>query len=137
MTFLPELELIDRLCIARVKYERTNGANQDELDWYDERYRDMIATLSDEQRSVLDSNILEITNIHNQIWNLEWQLKSGVEHLLPMDEIGRRAIAIRDWNNRRITYKNSIAELFGMKMREIKTDHLSDPEQLFKTVDNK
>jgi hypothetical protein len=54
-----------------------------------------------------------------------------------MDEIGRRAIAIRDWNNRRITYKNSIAELFALKMREIKTDHLSDPEQLFKTVDNK
>jgi hypothetical protein len=75
--------------------------------------------------------------IHNQIWNLEWQLKSGVEHLLPLDEIGRRAIAIRDWNNRRITYKNSIAELFSLKMREIKTDHLSDPEQLFKTVDTK
>jgi hypothetical protein len=54
-----------------------------------------------------------------------------------MDEIGRRAIAIRDWNNRRITYKNSIAELFELKMREIKTDHLSDPEQLFKTVDTK
>jgi hypothetical protein len=137
MEFLPVLELIDRLCIARVKHERTKGANQDELDWYEDKYRQLIETLTVEQRETLDHNISEITVIHNRIWDLEWQLKSGVENLLTMDEIGRRAIAIRDWNNRRITYKNSIAELFGLKMREIKTDHLSDPEQLFKTVDNK
>jgi hypothetical protein len=137
MEFLPVLELIDRLCIARIKHERTQGANQDELDWYEDKYRQLIAIMDARQRETLDHNIAEITVIHNKIWDLEWQLKSGVEHLLSMDEIGRRAIAIRDWNNRRITYKNSIAELFGLKMREIKTDHLSDPEQLFKTVDNK
>jgi hypothetical protein len=137
MEFLPVLELIDRLCIARIKHERTSGANQDELDWYEDKYRQLIEIMDARQRATLDHNIAEITVIHNKIWDLEWQLKSGVEHLLSMDEIGRRAIAIRDWNNRRITYKNSIAELFGLKMREIKTDHLSDPEQLFKTVDNK
>jgi hypothetical protein len=137
MEFLPVLELIDRLCIARIKHERTSGANQDELDWYEDKYQQLIAIMNARQRETLDHNIAEITVIHNKIWDLEWQLKSGVEHLLPMDEIGRRAIAIRDWNNQRITYKNSIAELFGLKMREIKTDHLSDPEQLFKTVDNK
>jgi transposase len=125
MQFLPELELIDRLCIARVKYQRTTGGNQDELDWYEDRYRELIQSLTAEQLDRLNKDIEEITKIHNQIWNLEWQLKSGVEHLLPLDEIGRRAIAIRDWNNRRITYKNSIAALFGLKLREIKTDHLS------------
>jgi hypothetical protein len=137
MEFLPQLELIDRLCIARVKYERINGANQDELDWYEERYSEMIQTLGSEQLIQLKTDIEEITRIHNGIWDLEWQLKSGVEHLLPMDEIGRRAVAIRDLNNQRITFKNSIAALFGLKLREIKTDHLSDPEQLFKTVDTK
>jgi len=125
MEFLPQLELIDRLCIARVKYERINGANKDELDWYEARYQEMIQTLAPEQLTQLKSDIEEITRIHNGIWDLEWQLKSGVEHLLPMDEIGRRAIAIRDLNNQRITFKNSIAALFGLKMREIKTDHLS------------
>jgi hypothetical protein len=137
MEFLPVLELIDRLCIARIKHERTQGANQAELDWYQERYQQLIGTLDTDQRSILDHNIAEITVIHNKIWDLEWQLKSGVEHLLPLDEIGRRAIAIRDWNNRRITYKNSIAALFSLEMREIKTDHLSDAEQLFNTVDTK
>lgn len=125
MQFLPELELIDRLCIARIKFERTNGANQEELGWYEDRYKEMIADLSTDQLIQLQNDVTEITKIHNKIWDLEWQLKSGVEHLLPLDEIGRRAIAIRDWNNKRITYKNSIAALFGLKLREIKTDHLS------------
>jgi hypothetical protein len=137
MEFLPVLELIDRLCIARIKFERTKGGNQAELTWYEQHYQQLIDTLTQDQQAVLDHNIAEITVIHNRIWDLEWQLKSGVEHLLPMDEIGRRAIAIRDWNNRRITYKNSIAELFALDLREIKTDHLSDSEQLFKTVDAK
>ena len=137
MQFLPQLELIDRLCIARIKYERTSKGNQDELDWYEARYQELIADLNPKQLVQLQNDIAEITKIHNKIWDLEWQLKSGVEHLLELDEIGRRAIAIRDWNNRRITYKNSIAALFGLKLREIKTDHLSDPEQLFKTVDTK
>lgn len=137
MQFLPQLELIDRLCIARVKFERTSGGNQDELDWYEARYQELIADLLPEQLAQLQNDIAEITKIHNRIWDLEWQLKSGVEHLLELDEIGRRAIAIRDWNNRRITYKNSIAALFGLKLREIKTDHLSDPQQLFKTIDTK
>jgi hypothetical protein len=125
MQFLPQLELIDRLCIARIKFERINGSNKDELDWYEDRYKELIADLSQDQLDQLHNDIEEITRIHNKIWDLEWQLKSGVEHLLPLDEIGRRAIAIRDWNNKRITYKNSIAALFGLKLREIKTDHLS------------
>jgi hypothetical protein len=99
MEFLPVLELIDRLCIARIKYERTKGANQDELDWYEDKYSQLVNTLTTDQHETLDHNIREITVIHNRIWDLEWQLKSGVEHLLPLDEIGRRAIAIRDWNN--------------------------------------
>jgi hypothetical protein len=72
MQFLPELELIDRLCIARVKYERTDKGNQDELDWYEARYQELNLQLTESQKQTLEFNIGEITNIHNQIWNLEW-----------------------------------------------------------------
>lgn len=132
MQFLPVLELIDRLCIARIKHARTQGSNQAELDWYEDRYQELTQYLSAQDLERLEANIVEITRIHNEIWNLEWQLKSGVEHQLPLAEIGRRAIAIRDWNNRRINYKNSIAELFGTPVREIKHNHLSS-----NSVDNK
>lgn len=124
MEFLPVLELIDRLCIARVKYQRTNGANQTELDWYEDKYRQL------PQSAELEYNVAEMTKIHNAIWDLEWQLKSGVEDQLPLDEIGRRAIRIRDHNNRRITFKNSIADLLGHPVKEIKHNHLSDDNDL-------
>ena len=120
MQFLPVLELIDRLCIARVKHARTHGANQVERDWYEAEFAKL------PQSAELDYNIDAMTAIHNAIWELEWELKSGVEQDLSLEEIGRRAIRIRDYNNKRISFKNSIASLLGSEVREFKHDHLSE-----------
>ena len=111
MEFIPVLELLDRLCIARVKHARTNGANQVERDWYE----DKLAQLP--QSAELDEAIQAMTDIHHAIWDLEWQLKSGVEQMLSLQEIGRRAIAIRDFNNKRIAYKNSVAKILNAGIR--------------------
>jgi len=117
--FLPVLELVDRLCIARVKFQRTKGSNQVELDWYEAQFAKL------PQSAELDYNVEAMTAIHNVIWELEWQLKSGVEQQLSLDEIGRRAIRIRDYNNKRIRFKNSIARLLNHPVTEFKHDHLS------------
>ena len=122
MEFLPVLELIDRLCIARVKHARTKGANQVELDWYEEKLRQL------PQSAELDEAIQAMTDIHHAIWDLEWQLKSGVEQMLSLQEIGRRAIAIRDFNNKRIAYKNTVARILAHPVTAIKQDHLADGE---------
>ena len=122
MEFLPVLELIDRLCIARVKHARTQGANQVELDWYEDKLSQL------PQSAELTEVIERMTDIHHAIWDLEWQLKSGVEQMLSLQEIGRRAIAIRDFNNKRIAYKNSVAHIVGDPVTEIKKDHLADGE---------
>ena len=114
----PALELIDRLCIARIKWEKTK-ANKEELTWYENEWSKFSSTPD------IDKHIEELTVIHKEIWNLEWQLKTGVEDQLPLEEIGRRAIAIRDWNNKRLTVKNSAATLLNCPVREIKHDHLS------------
>jgi len=113
MEFLPVLELIDRLCIARVKYARTQGVNQIELDWYESKFRQL------PQSQALDQAIADMTDIHHAIWDLEWQLKSGVEQMLSLQEIGRRAIAIRDFNNRRIALKNTVAKILQHPVMEI------------------
>lgn len=126
MEFIPVLELIDRLCIARVKHARTQGANQVELDWYEDKFHQL------PQSPKLDEAIQAMTDIHHAIWDLEWQLKSGVEQMLSLQEIGRRAIAIRDFNNQRIAYKNSVADILQHPVKEIKQDHLADG-----TVDTK
>jgi hypothetical protein len=97
-----------------------------ELDWYEDKFQQL------PQSPELDEAIQTMTDIHHAIWDLEWQLKSGVEQMLSLQEIGRRAIAIRDFNNRRIAYKNSVASILGHPVREIKQDHLADG-----TVDTK
>lgn len=124
MNYLPALELVDRLCIARVKHGRTQGANQAELDWYENQFALLSGTVHDQE--LLAHNVASLTAIHQDIWDLEWQLKSGVEQQLSLEEIGRRAIRIRDHNNRRIAFKNSLATLLAQDpVREIKVDHLS------------
>ena len=113
----PIIELVDRLAIAEVKFQRT-GANEEELAWY--------------QNQAIHIDLSQIVNeyedlkrIHNEIWNLEAELKSGREAELELAEIGRRAIAIRDHNNKRVALKNAIAEKLDCPVREIKKDHLS------------
>jgi hypothetical protein len=71
-------------------------------------------------------HIERLIEIHNSIWDLESELKTGVEDTLPLEEIGRRAIKIRDYNNKRIDIKNSIATALGDPVLEIKRDHLSE-----------
>lgn len=116
--FFPVLELFDRLAIAEVKWQKTQS-NKEELEWYIN------------QTNQFDFNIIRaeyeaLKEIHNTIWGLEAELKSGNENNLDLAEIGKRAIMIRDYNNKRITIKNQIAELLNCTVREIKKDHLSE-----------
>jgi len=119
MIIFPVIELIDRLAIAEVKFARTSGANREELEWYlDQSSHFDLAPVTG-----LYNNLVQI---HNEIWELESLLKTGREQELGLEEIGRRAIKIRDWNNKRIAIKNTLAEKLGCSVREIKQDHLSE-----------
>jgi hypothetical protein len=119
MILFPVIELIDRLAIADIKFKRTGGANAEELTWYMNQ-----AVVYDIEK--IQDLYIDLMAIHNQIWELEAELKTGRESELPLEEIGRRAIAIRDHNNKRIAIKNAIAERLGCDVREIKQDHLSE-----------
>jgi hypothetical protein len=114
----PIIELVDRLAIAEVKFKRTK-ANEEELLWYmNQALRIDISDIVDEYEN--------LKQIHNEIWDLEAELKTGRESELSLEEIGRCAISIRDHNNRRVALKNLIAEKLGCSVREIKKDHLSE-----------
>jgi hypothetical protein len=115
----PVIELIDRLAIAEVKFQRSNGANYDELSWYQQQ-------ASAYDFASIQEQFIKLKDIHNIIWDLEGLLKSGKENELSLEEIGRRAIIIRNHNNKRIAIKNFIAEQLKCTVREIKKDHLSE-----------
>ena len=114
----PVIELFDRLAIAEIKWARTQS-NQEELKWYQDQVKSFDLTL-------IQAPLNTLKDIHNTIWGLEAELKSGREVELSLEEIGRRAILIRDWNNKRIAIKNIIADLLECSVKEIKQDHLSE-----------
>ena len=115
----PITELMDRLAIAEVKSINSNGANVEELTWY-------VTQASSIDRSLIAKEYNELKQIHAKIWELEALLKAGLEEQLSLEEIGRRAIEIRNYNNQRIRLKNTMAEKLNCPVREIKKDHISE-----------
>lgn len=116
-TVFPMIELIDRHTIAKLKFAKT-GDNLEEIEFYNNQ-------LKYYNLDLVDDEINQLYQVHVRIWELEAELKSGKENNLSLDQIGSRAIAIRNQNNQRIKLKNKIAEKFGDCVREIKKDHLS------------
>lgn len=63
--------------------------------------------------------------LNGEIWKLESDLRRGKEKQLGMAVVGKRAIEIRNWNNKRIAEQNRLNKLFGGFLN-IKKDHISE-----------
>jgi hypothetical protein len=115
----PIIEIVDRYAIAVVKYEKTNGANQEELDFY-------LDQINASGIDPLDPKLVELIEHHRYVWSLEDDFKKAKIDNLPLEEIGRRALYIRDIGYRRVDLKNDFAELLNDPVREIKKDHITE-----------
>lgn len=71
------------------------------------------------------TNVIKLSQMNFEIWNLENEIRRGGEDKLGLEEVGRRAIKIRDLNRKRIEYKNKITEIMKAGFREVKIHHLS------------
>jgi len=115
----PVIEIVDRYTIAVVKHGKTNGANQEELDFYLEQIKQANINPS-------DVKIIELIEHHSYVWSLEDDFKKAKIDALPLEEIGRRALYIRDIGYRRVDLKNALAEMVNDPVREIKQDHVTN-----------
>ena len=115
----PTIELVDRYAIAVVKFEKTNGANQEELDFYLEQMKEA-------DINPLNVKVIELIEHHSYVWSLEDDFKKAKVDALPLEEIGRRALHIRDIGYRRVDLKNALAEMVNDPVREIKQDHITN-----------
>jgi hypothetical protein len=68
---------------------------------------------------------IRLAQMNFEIWNLENIIRNNGEDKLSMEEIGKRAITIRNLNRKRIQYKNEITKLDHIGFSECKTNHLS------------
>lgn len=111
-------ELVDRLSILFLKWIH-GGAVKGELAEY---YREFVCKTYGIELPV--ECFFDLLRVNAQIWELESEIRAGREGALAIEEVGRRALAIRDFNRDRIVIKNRIADTYcGYK--EVKIDHAS------------
>lgn len=124
MIIQPTAEVCDRYTILRLKSER-GGAGAHVCDKEYERYRAEVLILVN--KGTVSSDLIdELYRINGEIWSLEADLRAGRDDKLGLYEIGRRALAIRDFNRQRIQLKNKISQLNNEDIVEHKTNHSSE-----------
>jgi len=69
--------------------------------------------------------IIRIDQMNTEIWNLENEIRNDTENKMDNAEVGRRAKLIRDYNKKRIEYKNEINRITERGFREFKIRHRS------------
>lgn len=63
------------------------------------------------EAAVLIQSAIALAVLNCSIAEIEWQVREGKD--LPLEEIGRRALAIRELNSKRVKVKNDLSRCFG------------------------
>ena len=116
---MPLSEMLDRYSILLLKKKRLpeNAAVDAEV----AKFKTAIdAYPQKDYQKELD----ELIEVNGKIWDLESDIRRGKEGELGLEEVGRRALKIRDHNAERVKIKNAVAEKLG-EFKEIKVDHAS------------
>ena len=107
-------DILDRYSICKLKSERTLidcsaeiNALQQEINNY----------------TNVESFINSLYIINGKIWDLESDIRKGNENILGLEEVGRRAIEIRQLNGQRVSTKNEINSFFNEGFVETKINH--------------
>lgn len=112
----PTPDLYDRYSIECLKRDRAGANNASHIialsNAIDERGR---------KQEFLD----RLYDVNGLIWDLEAAIRQGKEGELGMEEVGRRALEIRNRNRLRILIKDEIATFFN-EYGEKKYNHASE-----------
>lgn len=121
---MPISEILDRYSIAVLKKERANADNSKEIN--DLLFE--IEIYKEKDKEFIESVIESLIEINGKIWDLESDIRKGKEGELGLEEVGRRAIQIREYNKIRVGYKNKTVSKFGEGYTDIKMNHVSVDE---------
>ncbi|MBU2633802.1 MAG: hypothetical protein KJ674_01005 [Nanoarchaeota archaeon] len=115
-------ELLDRFVIVKLKLERIKGSEKEEE--Y-EFYKQAIEDYKKKGFLIKDEWIDKLYEVNAKIWDLEHDIRKGKDGEMGLEEVGRRAIQIRDFNKIRIQIKNEIVEASGSGFKDVKMNHAS------------
>ena len=115
---MPLSEILDRYTITKLKSERTNEDVSDELSTYKKEIDNPDYV---ERSSQIVSFIDRLYEINGALWDTEGDIRKGVE--MPLEEIGRLALKVRDLNCTRNEIKAEIVDTFSEGFKEIKINY--------------
>ena len=115
---MPLSEILDRYTITKLKSERTNEDVSDELRTYKKEVDNPDYV---ERSNQIISFIDRLYEINGELWNTEGDIRKGVE--MPLEEIGRLALKVRDLNCTRNEIKAEIVDTFAEGFKEIKINY--------------
>lgn len=113
-------DIVDRFTICKLKSERLQLDLSQEIN-------ELTNEINDYDN--LDEFIDKLYEVNGNIWDLESDIRKGNEAILGLEEIGRRALKIRDFNNIRVSVKNEINSKLGEGFVEYKMNHGSEKEK--------
>ena len=115
---MPLSEILDRYTITKLKSERTNEDVSDELITYK---RELDSPDYVERSSQIMSFIARLYEINGELWDTERDIRNGAD--MPLEEIGRLALKVRDLNCKRNEIKAEIVDAFAEGFKEIKINY--------------
>ena len=122
MITYPVSEVIDRISICRLKVERIGEPQcKKELEYLEQHLGSYSFLNLD-----FEKYLRRLYDINGKIWDLEADIRKGKDDGLGLDEIGRRAILVRDYNKIRVSIKNEIIRETKMGFEDVKVNHISE-----------
>ena len=124
---MPISEIIDRYTITKLKTERTDEDVSDELNSY--------RTEIDKYKIDVEEYINRMYEINGTLWNYETRMRKLMDSRngtgpivdandLPLVEIGKLALLVRDLNGTRNGLKSEIVEKFSEGFKDIKINYV-------------
>jgi len=112
-------DVLDRWTIAYLKGIRGGVDTYEEC----ESYREYCTSYN---QKVIADTFSELLKHNGDIWTLESDIRKGKEGELGLEEVGRRALQIRDHNKLRIEVKNRVNAHCNEGFQEVKVKHSSE-----------
>lgn len=120
---MPLAEVLDRLSILKLKIERINEPHlKKEL----EAFNKALDEFKNKGIKIKQEWLKDLYKINAKIWGLEADIRKGKEGELGLEEVGRRAILIRNLNRERVALKNRIIQETGIGFKDVKVNHASE-----------
>jgi hypothetical protein len=113
-------DLADRFSICKLKSERLD----------EETRKQLIPEITALTRELspyygVQEFVDKLYDVNGKIWDLEADIRAGKEGILGLEEVGRRAIMIRNLNKVRVGIKNDLVDRYKEGFKEIKINSAS------------